>query len=246
MLKGPLSSQIGTTLIESESDAILWHQGNATFRGFPVHHRDVTVAGLTLNIASMADATHLLDVPDYASRFLNADMAPYGVELWPSAIMLAEYIAAHDREPRRALELGSGLGFVSLVVARFGWSVVTTDHEPSAMVFARHNAALNAATTIEFQALDWNYPPRSTLYPRILGADILYQLNNHKPILNCLKELLEPDGAALIADHNRGVADRFPELANSAGFRVEVTPATAPEAGGKIRQGRIFRLTRAD
>jgi predicted nicotinamide N-methyase len=230
----------------SDSDAILWHDGNATFRGFPVNHRDVMVAGLSLNIASMSDATHLLDVPDYASRFLKADMAPYGVELWPAAIMLAEYIAAHDRAPRRALELGSGLGFVSLVAARLGWNVVTTDHEPSAMVFARHNAELNAATNIEFQTLDWNKPPQTTLYARILGADILYQLNNHQPILKCLTELLEPDGVALIADPNRGVADRFSDLASSAGFSVEVIPATAPEAGGETRQGRIFRLTRAD
>jgi predicted nicotinamide N-methyase len=223
-------------------DAIVWHEGAATFRGFPVEHRQVKVAGMSLTIASMRDATHLLDEPDFAKRFLEADMAPYGVELWPAAVMLAEYVVQNETKPHQALEMGCGLGLVSIVTARLGWSVVAGDHEPSALVFARHNARLNDATHIEFIELDWNHPPGNVRFGRILGADILYQLSNHAPILQCLDKLLEPDGVALLADPNRGVADRFAESAKSIGFRVSAYPASAEGSSGRLVEGRIFRV----
>ncbi len=226
-------------------DTIVWHESIATFRGFPVEHRMVTVAGMSLRIASMRDATHLLDEPDCAKRFLDADIAPYGVELWPAALMLAEYMARDDAGPHSALELGCGLGLVSIVAARLGWTVVAGDHEPTALVFARHNAQLNELAGIRFLELDWNNPPNDIRFSRILGADILYQLNNHSPILNCLDRILADDGIALISDPNRGVADRFPETAYTAGFRVEVVPATAEGPSGRLVEGRIFRIYRA-
>ena len=203
------------------------------------------VAGMSLRIASMRDATHLLDEPDCAKRFLDADMAPYGVELWPAAIMLAEYMTCHDTGPHSALEIGCGLGLVSIVAARMAWSVVAGDHEPTALVFARHNAQLNGVSDIRFMELDWTVPPNASRFTRILGADILYQLNNHGPILSCLDRLLDDGGIALISDPNRGVADRFPEAAHAAGFHLEVVPATAEGLSRRPVEGRIFRLYRA-
>lgn len=226
-------------------DGIVGQGDSATFRGFPVDHRPVKVAGMTLRIASMRDATHLLDEPDCAKRFLDADMAPYGVELWPAAVMLAEYMARETDGPQRALEIGCGLGLVSMVAARLGWSVIAGDHEPSALVFARHNAQLNGMSEIRFMELDWNAPPEGLQFNRILGADILYQLNNHAPILRCLDRLLEIDGVALIADPNRGVADQFPQAAQSAGFRVDLISTTAEGPNGRPVEGRIFRVYRA-
>lgn len=226
-------------------DGIDWLGDSATYRGFPVDHHAVEVAGMSFQIASMRDATHLLDEPDCAKRFLDADMAPYGVELWPAAIMLAEYIANETTGPHNALEIGCGLGLVSMVAARLGWSVVAGDHEPSSLIFARHNAQRNDTGDLRFIELDWNAPPTGSRFSRILGADILYQLNNHAPVLACIKQLLDKDGVALVSDPNRGVADRFPEAAQSAGFGIEVIPAAAGNGRpGHPVEGRIFRLYR--
>lgn len=227
-------------------DAIVWHDGAATFRGFPVEIRAVEVAGISLCIAAMQDATHLLDQPDCAKRFLDADMAPYGVELWPAAIMLAEYIAQLKTIPRRALEIGCGLGLVSIVAARLGWPIIAGDHEPSALIFARHNAQLNNISSIDFTEFDWRQLLNGPQYDCILGADILYQLNNHAPIIRCLAGHLDPVGVALISDPNRGVADRFPDSASAAGFSVEVLPASTQMAQGRRIDGRIFRVYRAE
>jgi ETFB lysine methyltransferase len=224
--------------------AITWHDGVPGFRGLPLELRTVHVAGMDLQIVAMVDATQLLDQADCAKRFLDADVAPYGVELWPAAIMLAEYIGRLDFKPRRALEIGCGLGFVSIFAARLGWSIVAGDHEPSALVFARHNAKLNGDPDIRFIEFDWRKPPSDLTYDCVLGADILYQLNNHGPILACLDRLLEDDGIAFISDPNRGVADHFAAAACAARFTVEITPAAAEGPSGRLVEGRIFRIYR--
>ena len=60
-------------------------------------------------VAGVIDAADLLDEPDYAKRFLDDDCAPYGLELWPAAVMLAEYILQNDsNHVGRAIEIGCG------------------------------------------------------------------------------------------------------------------------------------------
>ena len=233
--------------------AITWHDDVPTFCGFPLELRTVQIASESLKIISMIDATQLLDQADCAKRFLDADVAPYGVELWPAAIMLAEHIAGIapllakeglGGGPTRALEIGCGLGLVSIVAARLGWSITAGDHEPFALVFARHNAQINDNPDISFIEFDWKHPPADIRFDCILGADILYQLNNHGPILNCLEQLLEPEGIALISDPNRGVADHFPAAALAAGFTLEIIPAAALSPFNGTVEGRIFRVYR--
>ena len=77
----------------------------------------------------------------------------------------------------------------------------------------------------------------------MFGADILYQLTDHEPVLRTVKALLAPGGVALLSDPNRRVADRVPELAGQHGFIVEVEPVRGLNpATGREAAGRIFHL----
>ncbi len=76
-------------------------------------------------------------------------------------------------------------------------------------------------------------------------ADLLYQLVDHAPVLRCIDKLLAEDGAALIADPNRGVADRFEASSREHGFDTTVIPTSVDLLEGRRSDGRIFRLTRA-
>ncbi|MCH7926172.1 MAG: methyltransferase domain-containing protein, partial [Planctomycetes bacterium] len=141
-----------------------------------------------------------------------------------------------------AVELGCGLGLVSIALAAFGWKVTATDNEPTALDFARHNAQLNAVDSIKFETLDWHDPPKDRHFDRVLAADVLYQLVDHAPLIACIRELLSPSGVAMIADPNRGVADRFESTARSSGFDVEVFDAEAARPDAKQTKGRIYHL----
>ena len=143
------------------------------------------------------------------------------------------------------IELGTGLGLVSIAAVAKGWRVLASDHDPISLRFAAYNAAINDARIERFELLDWHQPPQLPRFDRVLAADVLYQLTDHKPILSCIDQLLAPDAVAVIADPNRGVADRFPSMAEEAGFQVDISRTSAPRPEGEKVEGRIFTLRRA-
>lgn len=223
-----------------------WIDGVPYFRGLRVERYTLRLNGRSFKIVGLNDAADLLDHDDYAKRFLDEDVAPYGLELWPAARMLAEHVlAGEDGKGRSAVELGCGLGLVSIAAALKGWQVVTTDNEPTSLRFAQHNAELNHVDIAGFETLDWHQPPPNRRFHRVFAADVLYQLVDHQPVLTCVQTLLAPNGLALIADPNRGVADRFAMLAEEHGFNVHTTMATAPSPDGKLVNGRLYELTRS-
>ncbi len=231
--------------MKPEPPALDWIDGVPHFRGLKVETRAIEIGPTKWRILAIEDAADLLDEPDFAKHFIEDDRAPYGMELWPAATMLAEYILTNDPgHDREALELGAGLGLVAMAATRAGWRVHLSDHEPTSLQFAAYNAALNEIEIHDYAMLDWHHPPADTQYPRIFAADVLYQLVDHAPILKCLDALLAAGGVALIADPCRGVADRFAETAVDHGFCVELIETTATNHRNEPVRGRIFRLTR--
>lgn len=223
-----------------------WVNGKPYFRNLPVIIRDVKVGRDSYSIASLKDAADLLDDEEFARRFTEEDRAPYGLELWPSAVMLAEHVVTMgEGAGRSALEIGCGLGLVSMVAARAGWKIVATDREPIALQCAAYNARQNEIAIDEFQTLNWHNPEFDRQFEYVFAADVLYQLVDHVPLLKCIQKVLAPHGIALIADPNRSVADRFESLAASHGFSVEVIPVEVTDQDHKRKTGRIFRLLRA-
>jgi predicted nicotinamide N-methyase len=138
--------------------------GVAHFRGLRVEDKAVTVAGRTFQIAGLKDAADLLDDPDFAKRFVEEDRAPYGMELWPASQMLADHILlGEDGANRRAIEVGCGLGLVSMAATIKGWRVLATDHEPTPLRFAKYNADVNHVCVAGYALLDWHNPAAGNL-----------------------------------------------------------------------------------
>jgi len=203
--------------------------GVALFRGVHVEFTRVEIGGAAFEIAGLRDAADLLDDSDYAARFEEQDIAPYGLQLWPSSIVLSEFLMTHGRTGcGSALELGCGLGLASVVAARHGWHVTATDYDEAALGFAAYNARCNGVDVASLELLDWRDPPQGRSFDLIFGADLTYQLVDHKPLSNCIRSMLAPGGVAFLSDPCRGVADHFPDVARSADLRVSVVSGTLP------------------
>jgi len=215
------------------------------FHGVRVERRRIELAGDAYEVFALKDAADLLDVAEFGRRFLDDGIAPYGFELWPGAVMLAEWIVTGQAgPPSDALEIGCGLAFLSIVATRHGWRMTATDNDEHALQFAAINAQLNKVELERLEPLDWNFPPADRKFPFVVGSDVLYDADNFKPILRCVDALLASGGATLFADPFRCVADRFPGMAKEAGFDVETLAAQAKMDGGRLIDGRIFRLRR--
>jgi 2-polyprenyl-3-methyl-5-hydroxy-6-metoxy-1,4-benzoquinol methylase len=231
-------------MIASGSDNGLfdWVDGQAFYCQQRVEFRELAISGHSFKIAALTDAAGLLDHDEFAKPFLEEDRAPYGLELWPAASMLAQLILNDEPgQGRSALDLGCGVGLVSLAAVSRGWNVTAADHDPAALDFAQYNARANDISLLSYERWDWRRPPRNHCFDRVFAADVLYQLVDHQPILDCLLEVLSREGAAYIADPNRRVADRFPEMARGV---FHVKQVSLGRWGSELQAGRLLILTR--
>lgn len=221
-----------------------WRDGAPHFRGLRVEQYTIMSHGHTFHVSALHDAADLLDDPEYAQKFVDEDRAPYGMELWPGAMMLSDYLLSDEPgNGRAALELGCGVALVSLAAKTRGWHITASDYDDMALSFARYNAAKSDINIDIYEHLDWTKPPRGRTFERIFGADVLYQKVDHEPVLCTAGALLSATGIALFADPNRQVANRIPELATKHGFEVEVlTTSGLNPSTGKFVDGRIFKL----
>jgi cyclopropane fatty-acyl-phospholipid synthase-like methyltransferase len=221
------------------------------FRGYPVMTRRFELAGRTFELLGPANFESLIDDPRVAARFEQDEYMPYWAEFWPASLLLAETVAAWGRvsagadDPLCVLELGCGLGLVSLVALHLDCRVIASDYDEDALAFLAESAHRNGLPIPETRYVDWR-ESHPDLHPdRIVAAEVLYETRNLRPIAQFVERHLKPSGIALICDANRSTADDFDTVARHCGLIVETTTAQRPNpADGKPIRGRIFQLRR--
>jgi SAM-dependent methyltransferase len=220
------------------------------FRGYPVRTRRFELAGRTFELLGPANYESLIDDPHVAARFEQDEYMPYWAEFWPASLLLADAVAAWepvpaDAEPPCVLELGSGLGLVSLLATHLGFRVIASDYDEDALAFLVESARRNGLAIPETRYVDWRETYPDLRLDRIVAADVLYETRNLRPVAEFACGHLKPDGFALICDGNRSTADDFDTVARHCGLEVEVSPVERPAPpDGKPIRGRIFRLQR--
>jgi predicted nicotinamide N-methyase len=187
----------------------------------------------------------LLDDAGVQARHAVDGYMPYWAQPWPAAVLLAEAVLrGEDGAGRSAIEIGCGVGLVSLAAARAGWRVTATDYDADAVAFAALNAERNGLSLDGCRCLDYRSRTDGRTYDLVLGADLLYERRNAEPLAGWIASALAPGGAALVSDPNRSAAETFPETAYRAAFGVSVTPVETTSPAGLLTRGRIWRLTR--
>lgn len=210
-------------------------------RRFVTVNDDVRVGDTTINVIRPRSAEDLID----EAAFERDERLPYWAELWPSSTVLANFVM-DDRRPRgRAIELGAGIGLVSIAAALAGHEVVATDYYEDALLFARANAWRNLGHDIETALVDWRAIP-ATL-PRfdvVLASDVLYESRYAPLVASTIDRFLAPRGVAYVADPGRVAANAFVDACREIALGV-TTAATRPYLAGKVRQTiTVYEVTR--
>ncbi len=185
---------------------------------YPLSQATYFIGNHRFRFLSVANSYELLD--SLSEDYIAHEIMPYWAEIWPASFVLAEYILDEVRPAgQRCLELGAGVGVVSVAAAKAGASVLATDYVVEALPFIEYNALVNG-TPLRTMRLDWNSFSLAERFDMVFAADVLYERRNLLPILNALDRLLKDDGKALIATPCREIAKNFLVLAQENKFHT--------------------------
>lgn len=182
----------------------------------------VFAAGREWTLERAADLQTLWDNMVEAD-FGDDERLPYWTELWPSSLVLADWL--HDNagriRGRTCLDMGCGLGLCSLVGQWLGARVTGMDYEPEALFHARRNAERNRVPQPLWTVMDWRAPAvRRHAADLVWGGDIMYERRFVTPVLDFLDHVLAPCGAAWVAEPGRTVYNHFRETLDARGWHA--------------------------
>lgn len=194
--------------------------------------------------------------------FAEDDRLPYWADLWPAAIVLAGLLeqralqegAARDASGTahaapRALELGCGLGLVTIAAMRAGYDVLATDYYADSTLLTARNALRVTGREPALRMVDWRaFPDDLGTFDVVLAADVLYEKAYAPLVAEAIKRTLAPDGRALVSDQGRVALGLFLEEAIARGltprivhFETRPTNPPAPE-GSQVHAITIYEL----
>jgi predicted nicotinamide N-methyase len=193
---------------------------------------DVDVADESLSILKPRNSDDLITEADY----VRDERLPYWADVWPSSLILAQRMANDAGAGRSLLELGCGLGIVSITAMRVGFEVVASDYYEDALHFTRANAWRNLHREPAVRMVDWRALPSDLgTYDMIVAADVLYEMPYAQLVAEALAAALAPSGLAIIADPGRVAVDQFIDMCAAKGL-TRVDRDTYPFVEGAIRQ----------
>src|SRR5438874_2341639 len=149
----------------------------------------IALDGREVRILRPREADQFID----EEAFDTDEYMPYWTELWPSALALARIVAGRSLRGARTLELGCGLGLVSIAAALAGGRVLATDWAPDALEVTARNAGYNSVT-IETERCDWAHPDPivgRAPWDLVLASDVLYEERYLELIPGLLPRLVE-------------------------------------------------------
>jgi predicted nicotinamide N-methyase len=210
------------------------------FDRFEPVERRIDVGDRPVSIWRPPDMESLIDL----AAFEADERIPYWADVWESAIVLAEDLAAMDGAGKNLLELGCGLGLPSLVAARAGFTVTATDYEETALEGVRYNAERNRIGGLRTLVLDWrNLPDDLGTFDLVVAADVLYETHHPAVLAATILRTLAPSGLGLVADPCRAKAAGFAPAARAAGMAVSKTRARRPHGATEGPHVEIHRVT---
>jgi predicted nicotinamide N-methyase len=169
-------------------------------------------------------------------EFTMDDRIPYWAECWPSSRVLAERLIAEPGGGRTLLELGCGIGLVSMAAAQAGFDVLATDYYADALEFTAANAERHGISTIDTRLIDWRKLPEDLgTFDVVVASDVLYEREQPPLVARVFAETLRTGGLGLLTDPGRRPADGFIAECEKLGVKAEcVELIDAVDAGAEL------------
>ena len=102
---------------------------------------------------------------------------PFWAKIWPSAIVMSEYLVGHPDiiKGKRVLELAGGLGLPSIVASHFAENVCFSDYLQEAVSVVRKSVWHNRIHNIDCAVYNWSSLPEELSADILLLSDVNYE-----------------------------------------------------------------------
>jgi predicted nicotinamide N-methyase len=178
----------------------------------------VTIAGRRLEVTHPRSVDDLID----ERAFDTDERLPYWGTIWPSARVLARRISTLSGGGRRLLELGCGVGLVSLSAALAGFDVLATDYYAEACDMTAANAQRNGIAGLRTRVVDWRrFPEELAGFDFVVASDVLYERGNTSLVTAAIARSLAANGVAWLTDPGRRVAAPLAADCSECGLKCE-------------------------
>ena len=173
--------------------------------------------------------------------FVKDERLPYWADIWPASTILAAHLLelADNKRPRsggKGLELGCGVGLVTLSAMIAGYEMLATDYYTDALEFTRANAWRELGRSPRTRMIDWRSFPKGTRgFDLSLASDVLYEREYALLLPKIFKRALAPGGMVILADPGRIGAAEFVDECKYTGLTIR-SKTTMPYSYEEIRQ----------
>ena len=154
---------------------------------------ELAINGRKFNVLLPKSLTGFIDPQNVYSEF------PFWAKIWPASWVLADYLSRLPVEQNKTfLEIGAGVGLVSVVAAAFGHNITLTEYNAAALEFARANAVVNGCLQMSIQDLDWNRPQPGNAVDYIVASEVTYKKEDWRPLISLFHNYLAPGGEVIL------------------------------------------------
>lgn len=209
-------------------------------------YQTIEFGKIDIHLCSLRNTQEFSDPEGEAEKLgiSSAAWPIFGI-VWPSGLVLANFIMAFDTSDKRILEVGCGLGLSSILLNKQGYNITATDHHPSANEFLKRNTDLNDDPAIPFERVDWtDLNDQLGQFDLIIGSDLLYEDQHIEQLSNFLVSHSKDSCEIVLVDPGRGRKTKLIKRLEKLGFTSSIEKFSDTEYLPKGFVGYILKFNR--
>lgn len=176
-----------------------------------LRYQTIELGNIDIHLCTLRDKQQFSDTEGIAFNYgiCSASWPLFGI-IWPSSLVLANYILKFQTSGKRILEVGCGIALSSLLLNKQNENITATDYHPEVELFLERNALLNKDNIIAFERVDWSDDKNQLgRFDLIIGSDLLYEDQHIDKLSRFIENHANPTCEIILVDPGRGRKNKF-------------------------------------